>query len=216
MGFWFANITSFIVELDLKDALKRRRNMQEIAKMKGHVIICGAGRTGRQVAQEIVSVPHDYVIIERDPTRIEQLAEYVPDARVLEGDATHDHVLLEAGLLQANGLITCLSADADNLHVCLSLRVSLGPGSRGATHNRGPRIRGRVDRQALPRRSRPSGEPQRQRRESHGVGGSQAVGGLVLRYRHSRVGAGAASAVAPSSSTRQPPPRLKPATTSSC
>ena len=35
MGFWFANITSFIVELDLKDALKRRRNMQEIAKLKG-------------------------------------------------------------------------------------------------------------------------------------------------------------------------------------
>ena len=50
MGFWFTNITSFIVELDLKDALKRRRNMQEIAKLKGHVIICGAGRTGRQVA----------------------------------------------------------------------------------------------------------------------------------------------------------------------
>ena len=69
-------------------------------------------------------MPHDYVIIERDPTRIEELAEYV---------------------------------------------------------------------QAISRRSRPSGEPQRQRRESHGVGGSQAVGGLVLRYRHSRVGAGAAS-----------------------
>ncbi len=122
MGFWFANITSFIVELDLKDALKRRRNMQEIAKMKDHVIICGAGRTGRQVAQEIESVTHDYVIIERDPTRIEQLAEYVPDAHVLEGDATHDHVLIEAGLLHANGLITCLSADADNLYVCLSAR----------------------------------------------------------------------------------------------
>ncbi len=122
MGFWFANITSFIVELDLKDALKRRRNMQEIAKLKGHVIICGAGRTGRQVAQEIESVPHDYVIIKRDQTRIEELAEYVADVRVLEGDATHDHVLLEAGLLQANGLITCLSADADNLYVCLSAR----------------------------------------------------------------------------------------------
>ena len=96
--------------------------MQEIAKLKGHVVICGAGRTGRQVAQEIESVPHDYVIIKRDQTRIEELAEYVPDARVLEGDATHDHVLLEAGLLQANGLITCLSADADNLYVCLSAR----------------------------------------------------------------------------------------------
>lgn len=96
--------------------------MQEIAKLKGHVIICGAGRTGRQVAQEIESVPHDYVIIKRDQTRIKELAEYVPDVRVLEGDATHGHVLLEAGLLQANGLITCLSADADNLYVCLSAR----------------------------------------------------------------------------------------------
>ena len=47
MGFWFANITSFIVELDLKDALKRHRNMQKIAKMKDHVIICGAGRDVR-------------------------------------------------------------------------------------------------------------------------------------------------------------------------
>jgi len=47
MGFWFTNITSFIVELDLKDALKRRRTMLDIAKMKDHVIICGAGRTGR-------------------------------------------------------------------------------------------------------------------------------------------------------------------------
>ena len=104
MGFWFANITSFIVELDLKDALKRRRTMQDIVKMKDHVIICGAGRTGRQIAQEIDSVTQDYVIIERDPIRIErdpirieQLAEYVPDARVLEGDATHDHLLTEAG-----------------------------------------------------------------------------------------------------------------------
>ena len=122
MGLWFANITSFIVELDLKDALKRRRTMQEIAKMRDHVVICGAGRTGRQVAQEIQSVTQDYVIIERDPVRIEQLDEYVPDAHVLEGDATHDHVLLEAGLLHAKGLITCLSADTDNLYVCLSAR----------------------------------------------------------------------------------------------
>ena len=37
--------------------------------------------------------------------------------------ATHDHVLLEAGLLHANGLITCLSADADNRYLCLSARA---------------------------------------------------------------------------------------------
>jgi voltage-gated potassium channel len=122
LGLCFANITAFIVELDLKHAIERRRNMKEIAKMKDHVVICGAGRTGRQVAQEIESVTNDFVIIERDPVRIEELAEYVPNAHVIEGDATHDHVLLEAGLLSAKGLITCLSADTDNLFVCLSAR----------------------------------------------------------------------------------------------
>jgi voltage-gated potassium channel len=122
LGLWFATITSFIVELDLKDALRRRRNMQDIAHMKDHVIICGAGRTGRQVAQEIETLTQDYVIIERDPDRIQELGEYVPNAHVIEGDATHDHVLLGAGLMQAKGLITCLSADTDNLFVCLSAR----------------------------------------------------------------------------------------------
>jgi voltage-gated potassium channel len=122
MGFWFASITSLIVELDLQDVLRRRRSMREIANMEDHVIICGAGRTGRQVAQELEPVTHDYLVIERDAERIAALREYLPDAHVLEGDATHDQVLLEAGVTKAKGLITCLSADADNLYVCLSAR----------------------------------------------------------------------------------------------
>lgn len=122
MGVWFALITSFIVELDLKDALRRRRAMTEIANLKDHIIICGAGRTGRQVVQELETVTSDYVVIERDPAPIEVLGEFAPDAKVVEGDATHDNILLDAGLLRADGLVTCLSADADNLFVCLSAR----------------------------------------------------------------------------------------------
>ena len=53
---------------------------------------------------------------------IEEVREFLPHAHVIEGDATHDHVLLEAGLLEAKGLITCLSKDTDNLFVCLSAR----------------------------------------------------------------------------------------------
>ena len=122
MGFWFANLTSLIVELDLRDVLRRRRYMKEIAQMKNHIIVCGAGRTGRQVAQELETMTDQYVVIERDPQRIAELREFVPDAHVIEGDATHDSVLLEAGLLEAAGLVTCLSADTDNLFVCLSAR----------------------------------------------------------------------------------------------
>jgi len=122
LGFWFASLTSLIVELDLKGALRRRRTMNEIADMKDHVIVCGAGRTGRQVAQELETMTSRYVIIEKDPARIAELREFLPHAHVIEGDATHDHVLLEAGLLKAKGLVTCLSKDTDNLFVCLSAR----------------------------------------------------------------------------------------------
>lgn len=122
LGLWFASITSLIVDLDLKDAIRRRRAMQDIANMKDHIIVCGAGRTGRQVAQELDPVTQNYIVIESDPKQVEALKEYVPKAQVIEGDATHDHVLLEAGLMRAKGLISCLSADADNLYVCLSAR----------------------------------------------------------------------------------------------
>jgi len=122
MGLWFATITAFIVELDLKGVLGRRRAMQAIADMQGHVVVCGAGRTGRQVARELASSRHPFVVIERDPKRVEQLREYAPDAHVVQGDATHDHVLLEAGLPKSTGLIACLSADTDNLYLSLSAR----------------------------------------------------------------------------------------------
>lgn len=122
MGLWFANITSLFVELDLHGALRRRRTMKEIARMRNHIIICGCGRTGRQVAQEVETMTKDYVVVERDAGRIEELREFLPNAHVIEGDATHDQVLLDAGLLEAKGLITCLSKDTDNLFVCLSAR----------------------------------------------------------------------------------------------
>ena len=122
MGFWFANLTSLLVELDLKDVLRRRRTMNEIERMKDHVIVCGAGRTGRQVAQELERRQPVRASSRRTRRASPRLREFLPHAHILEGDATHDHMLLEAGLLKAKGLVTCLSQDTDNLFVCLSAR----------------------------------------------------------------------------------------------
>ena len=62
------------------------------------------------------------VIIERDPGQAKDLYERIPDAYMIEGDATHDHFLLEAGLERAVGLVACLPTDADNVFICLSAR----------------------------------------------------------------------------------------------
>jgi voltage-gated potassium channel len=122
MGLWFAFLTSFIVELDLTHVLRRRRTQLKVQKMENHVIVCGSGRTGSQVVEELLMAGESFVVIERDREKVEQLHEVLPDLIIIEGDATVDHFLEEAGVDKARGLISCLSADTDNLFVCLTAR----------------------------------------------------------------------------------------------
>jgi voltage-gated potassium channel len=122
LGLWFAFLTSFIVELDLMDVFWRRRTLKQVKKMKNHVIICGAGRTGGQVVEELLMAGENFVVVERDRDKVKQLHEMLPDLHIIEGDATVDHFLEDAGILEARGLIASLSADTDNLFVCLTAR----------------------------------------------------------------------------------------------
>jgi voltage-gated potassium channel len=122
LGLWFAFLTSWIVELDLRHVFTRRKTLREIKKMENHVIVCGAGRTGSQVVEEFLMAGESFVVIERDREKVEQLQELLPTILVIEGDATVDHFLEEAGIEKARGLIACLSADTDNLFVSLTGR----------------------------------------------------------------------------------------------
>lgn len=122
MGLWFAFLTSFIVELDLRNVFRRRRTMKEIAHMKNHVIVCGAGRTGGMVVEEFIMSGQPFTVIERDPEKIEVLHALAGQTTIIQGDATIDHYLEDAGIDHACGLIACLSSDTDNLFVCLSAK----------------------------------------------------------------------------------------------
>jgi len=122
MGIWFALITSAFVEMDLAHVLRNRRTMKKIGKLKDHIILCGAGRTGCQVIRELVAAGARYVVIEIDPDRAEMVREIDPDALILEADATNDESLIAAEIGHARGLLAALSADTDNVFVCLSAR----------------------------------------------------------------------------------------------
>lgn len=127
LGVWFALVTSAIVEMDLAHVFLTRRTMKKIETLKDHYIVCGAGRTGRQVARELEAAGKPYVVIEKDAERAEALRSQFEEVLVLVADATRDEALVEARIGNAAGLVTCLSADTDNLFVCLSAR-DLQPG----------------------------------------------------------------------------------------
>ena len=124
VSFYFLSaLTAFIIEGDLREALWRRRMARELNEMDRHYIVCGAGRTGRYVADELVAAGQRIVVIERDSARLERLHKRHGDAVIgVIGDATDDGVLRDAGVDRALGLVSALHLDQDNLYVALSAR----------------------------------------------------------------------------------------------
>ena len=87
--------------------------------MDGHVIVCGFGRVGRNLARYVTGAGQDIVVIEQDPVRA---AAAEGSVHVVRGDATSDEVLKEAGIERAGVFVTALNTDADNLFVTLTAR----------------------------------------------------------------------------------------------
>lgn len=98
----------------------KRKMMKEIGKLRDHFIVCGHGRIGSIVVQEIMADGHDVVVIEQDPDLIDKMEQ--DGILCIEGDATSDEILLTGGLLHAKSLISALTSEAANVYVTLTAR----------------------------------------------------------------------------------------------
>lgn len=123
LAVWFATVTSLFIEIDVFHLFRHRRMEREIRALEGHYVVCGAGRTGTQVAAELLRGGASYVLVERDPERVELLRREAPHLCVLEGDTTRDEVLMRAGIHRARGLVAALPEDSGNLLVTLTARA---------------------------------------------------------------------------------------------
>jgi voltage-gated potassium channel len=110
-----------VIEGELTELLGRRKMERQIGRMGNHVIVCGWGRVGRAITQYVARAGEDVVVVDRDPERARTIGH-----PVVQGDATDDKVLMEAGIERARVLVSALTTDADNLFVTLSGR-SLRP-----------------------------------------------------------------------------------------
>jgi voltage-gated potassium channel len=76
----------------------------QISELKDHYIVCGFGRIGRIISNELAADDIDFVVIEQDPAIIEQIES--KNYLFLEMDATSEEALLKAGILKAKGIAT--------------------------------------------------------------------------------------------------------------
>jgi voltage-gated potassium channel len=115
--YTFSVVLETLFEGQLRELFGRRRMERQIEALDRHVIVCGWGRVGRAIGEELTTAGTDLVVVERDPERVSDIL--LP---TLVGDATEDRVLEKAGVARARALIAALDNDAGNLFVTLSAR----------------------------------------------------------------------------------------------
>jgi voltage-gated potassium channel len=127
--FLFTSLTVFFLESDLDYTLRRRRMEKQVHKLHQHFIICGFGRVGRNVANELTTTHRHYVAIDADEAALETQRERLPGLIYLGGDASDDDLLLAAGIQEARGLFAVTGDDSRNLMIVFTAK-QLNPGIR--------------------------------------------------------------------------------------
>ena len=119
--YTFSFLMAQVVEGDLQERWAARRRERMLDELTNHFIICGFGRIGQIIAREFSRQRVPFVVIERDPERMQAAI----DAGYLavEADASSEQVLKRIGIDRARGFIAAVSTDAENVYAVLTARL---------------------------------------------------------------------------------------------
>jgi voltage-gated potassium channel len=129
MSYLFSTFVALLLESDLNGALRKKRMEKEITKLTGHYIVCGIGRVGTNVANELAKTQRPFVVIESDREALDRWLEQSPQTLYLHDDAADDEALRRAGVMHAAGVFAVTGHDSHNLVVSLSVKL-LNPKAR--------------------------------------------------------------------------------------
>jgi voltage-gated potassium channel len=117
----FTLLAAVVVEGGLGHRLRVRRQARMLTTIKDHFIVCGYGRIGSIIAAQFRQQNVPFVVIERDPARLQ--AAMLDGLLAVQADASHEDVLKRVGIDSARGLIAAVGTDAENVYTVLSARV---------------------------------------------------------------------------------------------
>ena len=114
------SVVQFMVEGRIRTILGRRSLDKKIDRLKNHYIVCGYGRIGRVLCNQLKRKPLDLIVLDKN----QELIQIFDDDKVLyvSGDASDEAILHKAGILRAKGLIAVLATDTENVFLVLTAR----------------------------------------------------------------------------------------------
>ena len=124
IAYILKNSAQLMIEAQIKYIIGRSRLEKRLKSLKDHYIICGFGRIGKVIVEELVYNKVPIAVIEGQKEVVEPLQDL--EIPFVLDDATNESALLKAGLERAKGLVAVVKSDADNLFIVMSAR-SLNP-----------------------------------------------------------------------------------------
>jgi voltage-gated potassium channel len=119
--YTFTLLATLVVDGGIHARLARRRRQRMLDDLTDHFIVCGYGRIGAIIVEELRRQNVPYVVIERDHERV--LAVMEAGGLAVEADASSEEVLTRLGIARARGFIAAVGTDAENVYAVLTARV---------------------------------------------------------------------------------------------
>jgi len=116
----FAAVTEMVVGGQLREMMGRSAMSRRIHQIKDHVIVCGYGRFGAIVVDELRRNDVKVVVVELNPVHEAELIRQ--DILYVMGSALEEDVLDQAGIQFASDIVIATASDPDNVYISLSAR----------------------------------------------------------------------------------------------
>ncbi|MBC8175129.1 MAG: NAD-binding protein [Candidatus Marinimicrobia bacterium] len=118
IAYAITQLTQFLLNFEV---FRRHKMYNKIKRLKNHFIVCGYGRMGKVVCEELKKQKLPFVVVESNVEKVEKIERL--GYLVVHGDATLDETIEKSKIRDAKGLVTVLSTDSENLFVTMSART---------------------------------------------------------------------------------------------
>ncbi len=100
--------------------LKESDALARIERLRDHVIVCGYGREGREIAENLREFGFDVVVVDKDPEKCERA--FRRGYLAVQGDVTSERTLEKAGVKRSQAVALVTGSDETNVFACVLIR----------------------------------------------------------------------------------------------
>jgi voltage-gated potassium channel len=121
IGYIVNRFTDALIQGYFQEGRRLQQQRRLMNQLSQHYILCGFGRMGQQIAQELCHEEVTFVVAdsEAEPIQFADQLGYL----AFQGDATMDETLFKVGVERAICLIAALPSDAENLYTVISAKA---------------------------------------------------------------------------------------------